>query len=137
MGSEESAATTREQVMAVAQKAQSRRIVLTAFTGAREHVRLSGQDYPARAKRVGKVSRRVMLAILGHREPVMLNCSPRSCLLHRFVKNEWRILSSQTIGVEFASKIIKVGTGARRKRIKLQVGTTLVEQNVYRAGILT
>lgn len=45
----------------------------------------------------------------------------RSCLLHRFVKNEWRVLSSQTIGVEFASKIIKVGTGARRKRIKLQV----------------
>lgn len=31
------------------------------------------------------------------------------------------MLSSQTIGVEFASKIIKVGTGARRKRIKLQV----------------
>lgn len=47
--------------------------------------------------------------------------SDRSCLLHRFVKNEWRVLSSQTIGVEFASKIIKVGTGARRKRIKLQV----------------
>ncbi|KAI1809888.1 P-loop containing nucleoside triphosphate hydrolase protein [Poronia punctata] len=46
----------------------------------------------------------------------------KSCLLHRFVKNEWRVLSSQTIGVEFASKIIKVGTGARRKRIKLQVG---------------
>lgn len=45
----------------------------------------------------------------------------RSCLLHRFVKNEWRVLSSQTIGVEFASKIIKVGTGVRRKRIKLQV----------------
>lgn len=45
----------------------------------------------------------------------------KSCLLHRFVKSEWRILSSQTIGVEFATKIIKVGTGARRKRIKLQV----------------
>lgn len=45
----------------------------------------------------------------------------RSCILHRFVKDEWRVLSSQTIGVEFASKIIKVGTGARRKRIKLQV----------------
>lgn len=45
----------------------------------------------------------------------------RSCLLHRFVKNEWRMLSSQTIGVEFATKIIKVGSGARRKRIKLQV----------------
>ena len=47
--------------------------------------------------------------------------SNRSCLLHRFVKDEWRVLSSQTIGVEFASKIIRVGTGARRKRIKLQV----------------
>lgn len=45
----------------------------------------------------------------------------KSCLLHRFVKSEWRVLSSQTIGVEFATKIIKVGTGARRKRIKLQV----------------
>jgi len=50
--------------------------------------------------------------------------SGKSCLLHRFVKNEWRILSSQTIGVEFASKIIKVGTGARRQRIKLQLWDT-------------
>jgi len=48
----------------------------------------------------------------------------KSCLLHRFVKNEWRVLSSQTIGVEFASKIIKVGTGNRRKRIKLQLWDT-------------
>ncbi|KAI9871784.1 MAG: hypothetical protein M1830_002454 [Pleopsidium flavum] len=35
-----------------------------------------------------------------------------------------RILSSQTIGVEFSSKIVKVGTGARRKRIKLQIWDT-------------
>lgn len=35
-----------------------------------------------------------------------------------------RILSSQTIGVEFSSKIIKVGTGARRKRVKLQLWDT-------------
>ncbi|KAL6413433.1 GTP-binding protein ypt4 [Ilyonectria robusta] len=48
----------------------------------------------------------------------------KSCLLHRFVKNEWRVLSSQTIGVEFASKIIRVGTGSRRKRIKLQLWDT-------------
>ena len=48
----------------------------------------------------------------------------KSCLLHRFIKNEWRILTSQTIGVEFASKIVKVGTGARRKRIKLQLWDT-------------
>ncbi|PHH67366.1 hypothetical protein CDD81_134 [Ophiocordyceps australis] len=48
----------------------------------------------------------------------------KSCLLHRFVKNEWRVLSSQTIGVEFATKIIKIGSGARRKRIKLQLWDT-------------
>jgi small GTP-binding protein len=48
----------------------------------------------------------------------------RSCLLHRFVKSEWRVLSSQTIGVEFSSKTIKIGTGARRKRIKLQLWDT-------------
>ncbi|KAF3203721.1 hypothetical protein TWF191_002563 [Orbilia oligospora] len=48
----------------------------------------------------------------------------RSCLLHRFVRGEWKILSSQTIGVEFSSKIIKVGTGSRRKRIKLQLWDT-------------
>ena len=53
--------------------------------------------------------------------PSMQLTNTRSCLLHRFVKDEWRVLSSQTIGVEFASKIIRVGTGARRKRIKLQV----------------
>ena len=35
-----------------------------------------------------------------------------------------RVLSSQTIGVEFSSKIIKIGTGARRKRIKLQLWDT-------------
>lgn len=56
--------------------------------------------------------------------PIAYTLILRSCLLHRFVKNEWRVLSSQTIGVEFASKIIKVGTGARRKRIKLQLWDT-------------
>ena len=35
-----------------------------------------------------------------------------------------RVLSSQTIGVEFSSKIIKVGTGTGRKRIKLQLWDT-------------
>lgn len=45
----------------------------------------------------------------------------KSCLLHRFVKGDWRILSSQTIGVEFASKIVRIGTGAHRKRVKLQL----------------
>ena len=45
----------------------------------------------------------------------------RSCLLHRFIRDEWKALSSHTIGVEFANKIVKLGTGARRKRMKLQV----------------
>ncbi|KAJ5757062.1 uncharacterized protein N7511_007244 [Penicillium nucicola] len=48
----------------------------------------------------------------------------KSCVLHRFVKDEWRVLSSQTIGVEFASRIVKLGTGARRIRIKLQLWDT-------------
>lgn len=50
--------------------------------------------------------------------------SGKSCLLHRFVKSEWRSLTSQTIGVEFASKIIRVGTGTRRQRVKLQLWDT-------------
>ncbi|CAG8006274.1 unnamed protein product [Penicillium olsonii] len=48
----------------------------------------------------------------------------KSCVLHRFVKEEWRVLSSQTIGVEFASRIVKLGTGPRRRRIKLQLWDT-------------
>ncbi|KAF2259533.1 ras-domain-containing protein [Lojkania enalia] len=49
----------------------------------------------------------------------------KSCLLHRFVKSEWRVLSSQTIGVEFSSKIIHLGApGQRRTRIKLQLWDT-------------
>lgn len=35
-----------------------------------------------------------------------------------------RVLSSQTIGVEFSSKVVKVGSGPRRKRIKLQLWDT-------------
>lgn len=48
----------------------------------------------------------------------------KSCLLHRLINSTFRTLSSQTIGVEFASKIVKVGEGARRKRIKLQLWDT-------------
>ncbi|KAK3683035.1 hypothetical protein LTR37_020633 [Vermiconidia calcicola] len=48
----------------------------------------------------------------------------KSCLLHRFIKGEWRVLSSQTIGVEFASRIVKVGQQGRRKRVKLQLWDT-------------
>jgi len=53
-----------------------------------------------------------------------LTTATRSCLLHRFVKGEWRVLSSQTIGVEFSSKIVKIGTGPTRRRIKLQLWDT-------------
>lgn len=35
-----------------------------------------------------------------------------------------RVLSSQTIGVEFSSRIVKLGTGPRRTRIKLQLWDT-------------
>lgn len=48
----------------------------------------------------------------------------KSCLLHRFIKGEWRVLTSQTIGVEFASKIVKIGAAGQRKRIKLQLWDT-------------
>lgn len=52
----------------------------------------------------------------------------KSCLLHRFVKSEWRVLSSQTIGVEFSSKIVHIADRkahtAARKRIKLQLWDT-------------
>ncbi|CAI7571184.1 unnamed protein product [Penicillium bialowiezense] len=60
-----------------------------------------------------------------HKHPLSSSRShPRSCVLHRFVKEEWRVLSSQTIGVEFASRIVKLGTGPRRRRIKLQLWDT-------------
>ncbi|KAE8348752.1 P-loop containing nucleoside triphosphate hydrolase protein [Aspergillus coremiiformis] len=48
----------------------------------------------------------------------------KSCVLHRFVKNEWRVLSSQTIGVEFSSKIVKLGVGPRQTKLKLQLWDT-------------
>lgn len=40
------------------------------------------------------------------------------------MKGEWRVLSSQTIGVEFSSKIVKIGTGASKRRVKLQLWDT-------------
>lgn len=52
----------------------------------------------------------------------------KSCLLHRFVKSEWRVLSSQTIGVEFSSKIVHIAdrktNSSHRKRVKLQLWDT-------------
>ncbi|KAK9456240.1 P-loop containing nucleoside triphosphate hydrolase protein [Dipodascopsis uninucleata] len=50
--------------------------------------------------------------------------SGKSSVLHRFVEGHWKILSSSTIGVEFSSKVIMVGTGPRRRRIKLQLWDT-------------
>ncbi|KAL9608551.1 MAG: hypothetical protein Q9167_006627 [Letrouitia subvulpina] len=49
---------------------------------------------------------------------------PSGCGKILLMVNIGRVLSSQTIGVEFASKIINVGTGTRRKRIKLQLWDT-------------
>ncbi|KAF9729061.1 hypothetical protein PMIN06_003315 [Paraphaeosphaeria minitans] len=52
----------------------------------------------------------------------------KSCMLHRFVNSSWKILSSQTIGVEFASKIVHIHprdpSRGTRKRIKLQLWDT-------------
>ncbi|KAK9464150.1 P-loop containing nucleoside triphosphate hydrolase protein [Lipomyces oligophaga] len=48
----------------------------------------------------------------------------KSSILHRFIDGSWKILNSSTIGVEFSSKVIDVGTGANRKRIKLQLWDT-------------
>lgn len=100
--------------------------VALGLIGTGEHVRLPRENHPARAKRDWKVSFICFTHIpTPSKGSDLLTAQTialyRSCILHRFVKNEWRVLSSQTIGVEFASKIIKVGTGSRRKRIKLQV----------------
>ncbi|KAF2450593.1 ras-domain-containing protein, partial [Karstenula rhodostoma CBS 690.94] len=52
----------------------------------------------------------------------------KSCMLHRFINSSWKILSSQTIGVEFASKIVHIHprdpSRGTRKRIKLQLWDT-------------
>ncbi|KAF5118222.1 hypothetical protein DV454_000703 [Geotrichum candidum] len=49
----------------------------------------------------------------------------KSCILHRFVKGEWKVLTSQTVGVEFASKIVRIGPGGDSvKRMKLQLWDT-------------
>lgn len=67
--------------------------------------------------------------------------SGKTCMLHRFVKDEFRTLSSHTIGVEFSSKVVKLGVGARKKRIKLQLWDTAgqerfrsVSRSYYRAA---
>lgn len=54
----------------------------------------------------------------------MARCSTDSHANHRRRLLSGRVLSSQTIGVEFSSRIVKLGTGSRRKRIKLQLWDT-------------
>ncbi|GME95779.1 unnamed protein product [[Candida] boidinii] len=49
----------------------------------------------------------------------------KSSILHRFVKGEWNVLTSQTIGVEFSSKIIDIGASLLDSvRLKLQLWDT-------------
>lgn len=44
----------------------------------------------------------------------------KTCLLHKFIKNDFNIISSQTIGVEFSSKIVTIGD----TKVKLQLWDT-------------
>ncbi|KAF2158172.1 ras-domain-containing protein [Myriangium duriaei CBS 260.36] len=50
--------------------------------------------------------------------------SGKSSLLHYFLHHSPLRLSSQTIGVEFATKILTLGTGRSRRRVKLQLWDT-------------
>ena len=52
----------------------------------------------------------------------------KSCLLHQFVENKFKKGSAHTIGVEFGSKIIKVGG----RQIKLQIWDTAGQER-YRS----
>ncbi|KNE65280.1 small GTP-binding protein domain [Allomyces macrogynus ATCC 38327] len=44
----------------------------------------------------------------------------KSCMLHRFIENKFKTTSSHTIGVEFGSKIVSLGT----QRVKAQIWDT-------------
>lgn len=50
--------------------------------------------------------------------------SGKSSLLHYFLHHAPLRLSTQTIGVEFATKILTLGTGRSRRRVKLQLWDT-------------
>lgn len=52
----------------------------------------------------------------------------KSCLIHQFITNKFKKLSSHTIGVEFGSKIVDIGT----KRIKFQIWDTAGQER-YRS----
>jgi Ras-related protein Rab-4B len=44
----------------------------------------------------------------------------KSCLLHQFIHNSYKDNSAHTIGVEYSSRIVKIGT----KNVKLQLWDT-------------
>ncbi|EEB09162.1 GTPase Ypt4 [Schizosaccharomyces japonicus yFS275] len=48
----------------------------------------------------------------------------KSCLLKRFVDNEWCDNIRHTVGIDFASKVLKIGSESQCKRIKLQLWDT-------------
>lgn len=49
----------------------------------------------------------------------------KSSILHRFVKSEWNVLTSQTIGVEVSSKVIDIGASLLDSiKLKLQLWDT-------------
>ncbi|KAF2222508.1 P-loop containing nucleoside triphosphate hydrolase protein [Elsinoe ampelina] len=50
--------------------------------------------------------------------------SGKTSLLHHFLHSSPLLLTSQTIGVEFASKILVLGSGSTKRRIKLQLWDT-------------
>ncbi|CAD6566547.1 MAG: hypothetical protein ASARMPRED_009093 [Alectoria sarmentosa] len=80
----------------------------------------------ARQRRGSNVSSSSSLAVndqVSFATVLLDNAAKRLALPIRSLE-AWRVLSSQTIGVEFSSKIIKVGTGLRGKRIKLQLWDT-------------
>jgi small GTP-binding protein len=52
----------------------------------------------------------------------------KSCLLHQFVEGKYKKSSSHTIGVEFGSKILQIGS----HRVKLQIWDTAGQER-YRA----
>ncbi|GMM33829.1 hypothetical protein DASC09_011540 [Saccharomycopsis crataegensis] len=45
----------------------------------------------------------------------------KSCILHRFIRGDWNVLASQTIGVEFSSKIISIGPSPSPNNINMKL----------------
>ena len=55
----------------------------------------------------------------------------KSCLLHQFIEQQQMRLSSQTVGVEFGSKVVIVGG----KTIKLQIWDTAGQERFQSLGV--